>query len=440
MYNFGYSPFIDNDVTPKNIFHITHEDLLLLRINGIEEGLNIEFKRNFDDHVKTKIPNIIASFANGNGGWLFIGVMDATKELNYIPKLDYELMISNILKSKVSPIPRYEVRFIENPKDSDCGILVVWVPEGDSPPYISTGKVYIRTGSDTSKCREVEDRYLLDKLYEKSEKNKNRFLNFCKREICIDNYSASLISRKELGMCNIYIIPEYNLLLYKDNTDDLANFIVNRSQKSFDYRSPDIAVSVNIPFYSYSYSPRSIIFRNHNLLDYYNKTIGYEQYYNGAAKIHIPINYILLKQVQDFLVQNIKNIDNQKILEDFSYFDGGGLMAAIFGCLLEYLTLMKELHTSIKKARIMIKMENIRKHVALFDNMVFKDMLIKNGMRFSDQNECFLNDKFELTIQELDSYIVFYVLQAMTQFGYGFGDCFTLFLNMNVKEGILYKQ
>ena len=63
-----YSPFRNEQGRPKSLDEVTYADLAQLK--DLEEGFALEFKRTWNDNVRTKIPKIIASFANSHGGWL----------------------------------------------------------------------------------------------------------------------------------------------------------------------------------------------------------------------------------------------------------------------------------------------------------------------------------------------------------------------------------
>ena len=67
-----YSPFRNEQGQPKDLADVTYADLSQLA--DLEEGYVLEFKRTWNDHVRKKIPKIIASFANSRGGWLVIGI------------------------------------------------------------------------------------------------------------------------------------------------------------------------------------------------------------------------------------------------------------------------------------------------------------------------------------------------------------------------------
>ena len=159
-----YSPFTDNNGNDKDFFMVTFADLEQLKNKDIEEGLKIEYKNELSQKVKKKLPKILTSFANEKGGWLFIGVKEDSKALNLIPLKAYELMINNIIKDSTSPTPIYFIRFLTPEDNKDVGVLVIWIPEGENPPYIAQGKIYRRFGSGSSPVNYIEDRYYINKL------------------------------------------------------------------------------------------------------------------------------------------------------------------------------------------------------------------------------------------------------------------------------------
>ena len=59
-----------------------------------EEGYTIEFKETFDKSVKSKIPSIFTSFANGDGGLLIIGIEDNSRTIVDIQKPRGEIYAS----------------------------------------------------------------------------------------------------------------------------------------------------------------------------------------------------------------------------------------------------------------------------------------------------------------------------------------------------------
>lgn len=134
-----YSPFVDKKGNPLELSKIRFSHLAQLK--EVDEGYKIEYKRSFDKSVKDKIPAIITSFANSEGGWLIIGIDDDTHDIIGIPKKrsDYSQTISQLLKEKTSPIPTFDSKFLRNPENKNEGVLVVEIYEGTFPPYVSNG-------------------------------------------------------------------------------------------------------------------------------------------------------------------------------------------------------------------------------------------------------------------------------------------------------------
>ena len=89
-----YSPFLDRKGNQLNLSQLRFSHLSQLK--DIDEGYKIEYKSTFDDSVKKKIPAIITSFANSEGGWLIIGIDDDSHDIKCIPKKrsDYNQTIS----------------------------------------------------------------------------------------------------------------------------------------------------------------------------------------------------------------------------------------------------------------------------------------------------------------------------------------------------------
>jgi hypothetical protein len=119
------------------------------------EGLRVEYKRDFDANVREKLPKVITSFANSHGGVLVVGV----NTLNGVPQGPFEgfeppareefaLTVENICLQNIYPpvLPRTTV------VPSDVGnrvFLVIEVEESGEAPHAieNSKKVYVRTGN-----------------------------------------------------------------------------------------------------------------------------------------------------------------------------------------------------------------------------------------------------------------------------------------------------
>jgi hypothetical protein len=119
------------------------------------EGLRVEYKRDFDANVREKLPKAISSFANSHGGVLIVGVNTANGA-SQAPFEGFELQareelvltVENICLQNINPpvFPRTTV------VPSDAGnrvFLVIEVEEsGEAPHAIENSKrVYVRTGN-----------------------------------------------------------------------------------------------------------------------------------------------------------------------------------------------------------------------------------------------------------------------------------------------------
>jgi hypothetical protein len=118
-----------------------------------DEGLRVEYKSTFDESVKKKLPKIVSSFANSQGGVLIVGVR-TDKGIPRPPfegfeatgREEYPLTIESICIKGIHPpvFPRTTVV-----KDGTRTFLVVEVEEsGEAPHAIENSRmVYVRTGN-----------------------------------------------------------------------------------------------------------------------------------------------------------------------------------------------------------------------------------------------------------------------------------------------------
>jgi len=94
-------------------------------LEDVDEGYNIEYKSEWNDNFKKKhLAKVITSFANTEGGWLFVGVDDAGKYVGIEKqRTGFSQQIGQILKTSVSPYPTFETKFVKE-KGSNKGVLL----------------------------------------------------------------------------------------------------------------------------------------------------------------------------------------------------------------------------------------------------------------------------------------------------------------------------
>ena len=174
-----FSPFKDENGTPKGLADVTWEDLSQLA--EYDEGFVLEFKRDYTPSVQRKIPKIIASFANSRGGWLLIGISDEEHAVCPIPRrqADFGQIIGELCRRHISPAPPFDVRFLADPTDDSRGVVIVRVDEGGFPPYIADGVVEIREGSTSGPATGTA----LVELYGKATGRRREIAEFCNRTV-----------------------------------------------------------------------------------------------------------------------------------------------------------------------------------------------------------------------------------------------------------------
>jgi hypothetical protein len=428
MIGYGYSPFTDNKGNEIFLANLSFDDLQQLHDKNIEEGYQIEYKRELSPSVKKELTKKITSFANEKGGWLFVGISETDIGICPIQKENFEIDIHNRLTSTTSPVPKTYIKFLTPENDPDHGVLVIWVPEGSNPPYMANGKFFQRVGSSSTPIQQIADRYQLERLFKKSKENKRALQDFCKKEVSVHNYGiADFIGRKdERGMCNIYLIPTVNpRIMEHKNEEELAKYFIQESLIQREYSRGDLKISFNIPFETYSYTPDSLIFRNSKLIDRCESTLVWEQYFHGPAKFHLPIPYVENKNetIRD-LKSVVKDFANEKIFEEFEYINGENFLMAVFGSIGLYCHCMHQLQKSFDELIIHIELENVRKNVLIFNSSKYVNNISENGLKFSDKSQYTINKNFEpIHIEKED--VVFYFGQltnVINAFGVAFTD------------------
>jgi hypothetical protein len=398
MIGYGYSPFKDDTGNDIILSNLSFDNLYQLCDKKIEEGYQIEYKRELSSTVKNELPKKITSFANEKGGWLFVGISDEDIEICPIQKENFEIDIQNKLTSTTSPVPKSYIKFLTPKNDPDRGVLVIWVPEGSNPPYMANGKFYQRVGSSSSPIQQITDRYQLERLFKKSKDYKRSLQDFCKKEVTVYSYIREPLGlREERGMCNIYLIPTINPRITEHkNDDELAKYFIQESLIRREYTSDDLKISFNIPLETYSHTPDSLIFRNTKLIDRCESTLVWEQYYHGPAKFHIPLSYVENKnQMISELKKNLKDYKDPKIFDDFEYVNGENFLISVFGSIGLYCNCIHQLQESFDELIIHIELENVRKNVLTLNSSKYLEKIAEKGLKFSDKNSYKINEKFE---------------------------------------------
>lgn len=99
----------------------------------------------------------VSAFANTSGGVLIFGVSDDGKIIGLTdPEGDAE-RISEIIKTRLDPIPEFNLRFCE---EEGKRLIILDIYKGDETPYYYSGdgvmEAYIRVGNESVKATSTE--------------------------------------------------------------------------------------------------------------------------------------------------------------------------------------------------------------------------------------------------------------------------------------------
>jgi hypothetical protein len=139
----------------------------------LTEGWFVDWKKDFPKDFGKHV----ASFANTYGGYLFIGVVEdeATKKAQDFPGIpsasDPLGQVRHFIRDTVDPFPYFQKATVQVPNTENV-IVIVHIPESTFPPHVyKDGRIYIRQ-ADGSDPVPLTDRYSLDRLYAKQERNR----------------------------------------------------------------------------------------------------------------------------------------------------------------------------------------------------------------------------------------------------------------------------
>ena len=162
----------------------------LAALRDVGEGWYVDYKE-IVPPIKA-LAKHLSAFANQYGGWLFLGVKEkadkgmTAESFPGIPSSSIpsaQVALREAASAHVTPPPYFETKVIYGPINElglppDRAVLVVGIPEGTNPPYIhSSGRIYRRV-ADQSDPKPETDRHVLDLLWERGAKTRQRLKDF----------------------------------------------------------------------------------------------------------------------------------------------------------------------------------------------------------------------------------------------------------------------
>ena len=313
----------------KNFNQLKYDDLSTLIENEVSEGWTLEYKSKI---LKSKdIAKSIASFANSEGGWYIVGVEEKGKNNIAEKIIDIDLKkykkpdntINTAIKSNVKPIPTFYTKLLENPNESDKGIVVVYVEKGYDVPYLTNdGKIYCRIG-ESSDPDVLKDRYSFEKLMERRNEINNKLDTFKQNTIVMPtNFNNPLLE--------IDIFLKHDLFYFEDF--HLKEFIEKLKDK---FTKPvsifDGIITENMKNMEIIPTPNSYILNfkeENNSNSFVNPTTILEIYNQGHMKFKLILpkivnkysydHYYLFEELLKSEIDNLNIIDIYKLVTEFS--------------------------------------------------------------------------------------------------------------------------
>lgn len=359
-----YCPLNDakgNDLLLPKIRYADFPQLL-----DIDEGYKVEYKSAWDESLRKKhLAKVITSFANTEGGWLFIGVNN-DGSLSEIDKArtDYGQQIGQIIKSQVSPYPRFETKFVANPDNKSRGILVVHIHEGDEPPYICQGTVYVRVGSNKEPVP-ASNRAEIDNLVEKRNRNKERIEKFCVNEV----YPNEL--KFPYGM--IFLFNRSDSLL---KIEDM--WTKKESAEKF---------AKEYGFDKWMITTKSVMFYNSRAISTNIVSTIIEMCLDGSVKIYLPL-YTVPEVVKDGVKLGIAKRMNDVDLEGFTALDGYIVRNTAYTMLKNVFSFLLKSHAIMRDYILGIKLFNIRNCYMFYrtNGKEWSDFMCEEGFKYSNMD------------------------------------------------------
>ena len=381
-----YSPFIDNKGNRIGLNKLKFTDILNIEVQGIEEGYKVEFKSQWDENFKKKhLCQTISSFANAEGGWLFVGIEDNTGKYIGVEKqrTDFSQMISQKL-IEVTPRPKFDCRFIHEPNNKKKGVLIIQIYEGINPPYVCNGTIYTRSGS--SKIPIKSDRSSIDELI-----NKRSKYNDILEKFCVNKFVGE---REVFPYCTVYLYNPYankDYSSYQDKEQNIKKRFKEDGNKGRIINSIDSVMRLGSDVISA------------------NSFTSIEQYYvDGNIKIHMPLFKLVNDRNISSWVNAVARYNKNVNLENMVIVDGMITYMTLYSLLQLAFEFIKNNEYKIQDYKVIFEYKNIQ-NVVFYYRRNFKNQNQKDKFIYDVQNGnfyvCNLTDVITDSVSFTENYV-----------------------------------
>jgi hypothetical protein len=221
------------------IKEITYDNVISFCQQGVPEGINLDYKRDFPP---SGLEKTISAFANTNGGVIIIGVEDEDSKpkppfegIDYKDKL--EERVWNIIVGNIYPPVFPDIRVC--PQVDNKTFVLIRIPQSNETPHaiFNNKKAYIRTGNrnkpeDLATMEQIE--WLINRRKKSEEfrehllaRAKERYNNICKQKQISDQVVDFTLSITPL-------YPQKSLLTVEE-IEDFVKQIKVKKKKGNDF-------------------------------------------------------------------------------------------------------------------------------------------------------------------------------------------------------------
>lgn len=285
----SYNPF------GKQIGEIEPSDLQKLIDLKVSEGYFVECKREFPEQIKTA--RAIASLANTDGGWYFVGVEADKSQGNVVTRIagfdkvtcpDPVAKVRTAVTAHVSPTPVFVTH--ELPLSDGNAVIAVWVPSDQDTPFVtSDGRIYRRVG-DSSEPIPATDRYTLDRLVDGRKKQRDRRDRFC-RDV------RTFSQNEKQGWVMVFLMPcpeEIEDRMWMLTTEGIGKLIaLSRKPQELRLDGHDQPfATLSVPLNAAHTTARSVMLRQEQPSPTPFNDAAIELFLDGCARFFVPFQAV----------------------------------------------------------------------------------------------------------------------------------------------------
>ena len=399
----------------KPIRDITEEDLSILE--NVSEGWYIEYKGTKPS--PKSISKSVSSFANSHGGVYFVGI-EADKITNCataIPGVcDSPDTIRDSVRGHVQPFPYFDTSTID--LSSGKRVIMVSIPEGGNPPYItSDGRVYRRQGAASDPIPET-DRYTMDMLYSKArnfEDMVERFrvidYTFCQTEndtpylqmfINPKPFNHHIIEDLLIDAAKPLRLLEIFDAAYTLRDEIYANIFTEAFNIVDNIEEGRLSYSGKIDFDTLNTYYDSIAIRNLSGQSVAYNGLTVETDTHGNSKFLIPLRISDLNELDDKYVETVRRAEITS-MELIRFLDARYIFGSIAGLISKYCDFMLE-NNYDGDIEIRFGLLNCWRTTLCFSNQELIKHVEKFGLPICMKNEQYFPDKpLQMNIGHLKS-------------------------------------